>query len=151
MALDRTEFQANSLPQYAPSQVLEPHQMHVMMVMMMTMVTTTMTAMMIAIMMMQAVVQTFSRSGTYKRPAVWEQPDILRQFQEHVLESTKNAFSLEDTKRRVAHNREYVSFMRKGRTAKQQADATRDESNDLVNLGLHPYRYSFNKAYTFWH
>ena len=66
---------------------------------------------------------------------------MLRQFQEHVLETTKNAFSLEDTKRRVAHNSSYVSFMRKGRTAKEQADATRNETDDNVNLGMHPYRY----------
>ena len=91
-------------------------------------------------MLLQAALQTFSKSSSYKRPAVWEQPDVLRQFQEHVLETTKNAFSLEDTKRRVAHNREYTSFMRKGRTAKQQADYTRDESGDNVNLGMHPYR-----------
>ena len=85
--------------------------------------------------------QTFSKGSPYKRPAVWEQPDVLRQFQEHVLETTKNAFSLEDTKRRVAHNTSYVSFMRKGRTAKEQADATRNETDDNVNLGMHPYRY----------
>lgn len=85
--------------------------------------------------------QTFSKGSPYKRPAVWEQPDVLRQFQDHVLETTKNAFSLDDTKRHVAHNSSYVSFMRKGRTAKEQADATRNETNDNVNLGMHPYRY----------
>lgn len=85
--------------------------------------------------------QTFSKGSPYKRPAVWEQPDVLRQFQDHVLETTKNAFSLEDTKRRVAHNSSYVRFMRKGRTAKEQADATRNETDDNVNLGMHPYRY----------
>ncbi|DBA78771.1 TPA: putative protein fap47 [Trebouxia sp. C0004] len=88
----------------------------------------------------KAMTQTFSKGSPYKRPAVWEQPDVLRQFQEHVLETTKNAFSLEDTKRRVAHNSSYVSFMRKGRTAKEQADATRNETDDNVNLGMHPYR-----------
>ncbi|KAL0021413.1 hypothetical protein WJX79_003538 [Trebouxia sp. C0005] len=55
--------------------------------------------------------QTFSKGSPYKRPAVWEQPDVLRQFQDHVLETTKNAFSLEDTKRRVAHNSSYVRGM----------------------------------------
>jgi len=89
----------------------------------------------------QAMTQTFSKGNPFKRPAVWEQPDILRQFQDHVLETTKNAFSLEDTKRHVAHNSSYVSFMRKGRTAKEQADATRNETDDNVNLGMHPYRY----------
>jgi hypothetical protein len=86
--------------------------------------------------------QTFSKGSPYKRPALWEQPDVLRQFQDHVLETTKNAFSLDDTKRHVAHNSSYVSFMRKGRTAKEQADATRNETDDTVNLGMHPYRYS---------
>ena len=57
------------------------------------------------------------------------------------IDTTKNAFSLEDTKRRVAHNSSYVSFMRKGRTAKEQADATRNETDDNINLGMHPYRY----------
>ncbi len=85
--------------------------------------------------------QTFSKGSPYKRPAVWEQPDVLRQFQDHVLETTKNTFSLEDTKWRVAHNSSYVSFMRKGRTAKEQADATRNETDDNVSLGMHPYRY----------
>lgn len=66
---------------------------------------------------------------------------MLRQFQEHVLETTKNAFSLEDTKQRVQHNNSYVAFMRKARTAKEQADAIRDESGDTVNLGMHPYRF----------
>ncbi len=100
--------------------------------------------------------QTFSKGSTYKRPATWEQPDVLRQFQEHVLETTKNAFSLEDTKKRVAHNSSYVSFIRKGRTAKEQADVTRNETDDNVNLGMHPYRcdhhcvlllsHAFNKS-----
>lgn len=94
---------------------------------------------------MQAVVQTFTKVGTYKRPAVWEQPDVLRQFQEHVLETTKNAFSLEDTKRHAQHNSSYVQFMRKARTAKEQADATQDESQDTVNLGMHPYRCLCNR------
>jgi len=85
--------------------------------------------------------QTFSKGSPYKRPALWEQPDVLRQFQDHVLETTKNTFSLEDTKWRVAHNSSYVSFMRKGRTAKEQADATRNETDDNVSLGMHPYRY----------
>ena len=93
-------------------------------------------------MWVQAVMQTFSKGGTYKRPAVWEQQDVLRQFQEHVLETTKNTFSLEDTKRHAQHNSGYVDFIRKARTAKQQADATRDESQDSVNLGMHPYRCS---------
>lgn len=84
--------------------------------------------------------QSSSKGSAYKRPAVWEQPDVLRQFQEHVLETTKNAFSLEDTKQRVAHNSSYVSFMRKGRTAKEQADSTRNETDDTINLGMHPYR-----------
>lgn len=95
---------------------------------------------------MQAVVQTFSKGGAYKRPAVWEQPDVLRQFQEHVLETTKNTFSLEDTKQHAQHNNSYVQFMRKARTAKEQADATKDESQDTVNLGMHPYRCLYS-----WH
>ena len=89
----------------------------------------------------QAVVQTFTKGGTYKRPAVWEQPDVLRQFQEHVLETTKNAFSLEDTKRHAQHNNSYVQFLRRARNAKQDAEAAKDESQDTVNLGMHPYRY----------
>ena len=89
---------------------------------------------------LQAVTQTLSKGSPYRRPALWEQPDVLRQFQDHVLDSTKNALSLADTQRRVAHNSSYVRFIRKGRTAKEQADATRDESDDKVNLGLHPYR-----------
>ena len=77
---------------------------------------------------------------------MWEEPDVLRQFQEHVLESTKNAYSLEDTKKHVTNNSKYTSFMRKGRLSQEQADNTRNELDDKVNIGLHPYRCGFTPS-----
>lgn len=77
---------------------------------------------------------------------MWEEPDVLRQFQEHVLESTKNAYSLEDTKKHVTNNSKYTSFMRKGRLSQEQADNTRNELDDKVNMGLHPYRCGFTPS-----
>lgn len=88
----------------------------------------------------QAVLQTFTKSSTYKRPAVWEEPDVLRQFQEHVLDTTKNAYSLEDTKKHVMNNSKYTSFMRKGWVAREHIGDTRNELDDKVNMGLSPYR-----------
>ena len=66
---------------------------------------------------------------------------MMRQFQEHVLETTKSVFSLEDTKQHAQHNGSYVEFMRKAWTAKEQAELSRDASQDSVNMGMHKYRY----------
>lgn len=66
---------------------------------------------------------------------------MLRQFQERVLETTKNAFSLEDTKKHVMNNSKYTSFMRKGRVSQDQVDNTKNELDDKINMGLHPYRW----------
>ena len=67
---------------------------------------------------------------------------MLRQFQEHILETTRNAYSLEDTKKHVMNNSKYTSFIRKGRLSQEQADNAKNELDDKVNMGLHPYRCS---------
>ena len=53
---------------------------------------------------LQALEQTLRKIKAYKRPQPWENPEVLHCFEQHVSAGSKETFSLEDFKRRAAHN-----------------------------------------------
>ena len=53
---------------------------------------------------LQALEQTLRKIKAYKRPQPWENPEVLHCFERHVSAGSKETFSLEDFKRRAAHN-----------------------------------------------